>query len=140
MYEEDFQDHLSVGAVIKDSKDRILTLYHEKYELWTIPIGKVKLDETYEEACIREIKEEIGISITDMDIIIDNESIEYILLGKKISSKSSVFVIKEYNGDIKNIEVSKHLIMAFLTLDELKDLYKDDQVTEITKLYLNYLQ
>ena len=40
MYEEDFRPHDSVGAVIKNDKNEILVLFHNKYQLWTLPAGK----------------------------------------------------------------------------------------------------
>ena len=40
--EEDLRDHDAIGAVVKDSKGRILVQDHVTYGFWTIPVGKAK--------------------------------------------------------------------------------------------------
>lgn len=44
-------------------KDRVLLRLHEKYSIWLPPGGHVELDETPEDAALREVKEEVGLDV-----------------------------------------------------------------------------
>jgi len=56
-----------VGAVIKDEGGRLLLILrgHEPGKgLWSIPGGRIEADETDEQAVIREVWEETGLTVT----------------------------------------------------------------------------
>ncbi len=60
---------LVVRALIKDEKDKILMLKRSIHSrsnpgLWELPGGKVEIGEDFDQALIREIKEETGLNIT----------------------------------------------------------------------------
>ena len=132
---EDFKKHDSVGMVIKKD-DKVLMLYHNKYNLWTIPVGKVNENESYTEAAIRECKEEIGIDVLNLHILKDNCNLEYVLEGHNLKSKAKLFMVDCYSGDILNKELDKHEALTFMTLDDIKELNKNNEITELTKIYL----
>ncbi len=44
-------------------KNKILLRRHEKYDIWLSVGGHIELDETPEQAAIREVKEEVGLDI-----------------------------------------------------------------------------
>lgn len=60
----------SRAIVLHDNK--ILLLHADKYDLYMLPGGRIENDETPEEACIRELKEETGITgiITKKTVVI----------------------------------------------------------------------
>ncbi len=63
--------HIAVGVIYK--KNRVL-ITRRKAEgllggLWEFPGGKVKSDETAESACVREIREEVGLSVGKVDYL-----------------------------------------------------------------------
>ncbi len=62
---EDLIDHHAVSAVIKDKDGRILMQEHVKYGFWTVPIGKVAVNQTLEEGLKQEIFEECNSIIQD---------------------------------------------------------------------------
>lgn len=132
---EDFKKHDTVGMVIKKD-DKVLMLYHNKYNLWTIPVGKVNENESYTEAAIRECKEEIGIDVLNLHILKDNCNLEYVLEGRNLKSKAKLFTVDCYSGDILNKEPDKHEALTFMTLDDIKELNKNNEITELTKIYL----
>lgn len=48
------------GFVLRDG--RLLLVFHRKHQVWIYPGGHVEKDETPDEACLREIREETGLS------------------------------------------------------------------------------
>lgn len=44
--------------------DAVLLRFHDKYDEWFSPGGHVELDEDFEEAALREVKEEVGLDVT----------------------------------------------------------------------------
>ncbi len=61
----DYDTRLAAYAVVRDDQDRILlALWNEAEQpQWTMPGGGVELDETVEEAAVRELREETGYDI-----------------------------------------------------------------------------
>lgn len=58
------QIDFTVGVfVVHAASRRVLMRYHDKYDMWLVPGGHIELDETPDAACIREVKEEVGLDI-----------------------------------------------------------------------------
>ena len=55
-----------VGAVLYDSQNRIFLMQSPKWKGYIVPGGEIKEDEGEEAALKREIKEELGIEISDI--------------------------------------------------------------------------
>jgi 8-oxo-dGTP pyrophosphatase MutT (NUDIX family) len=45
-------------------QDKVLLRLHEKHHIWLMPGGHIELDETPEDAAVREVKEEVGLDVT----------------------------------------------------------------------------
>lgn len=70
---------VTVGALIYNSRGEVLMIRTHKWsDLWGIPGGKVKLGEAAQSALRREIKEETGLDVSD---------IQFVLVQDCISSK-----------------------------------------------------
>ena len=52
-----------IAEVFVVHKDKVLIRLHDKYKIWIAPGGHVELNETPQEAAVREIKEEIGLDV-----------------------------------------------------------------------------
>jgi ADP-ribose pyrophosphatase YjhB (NUDIX family) len=66
----------TVGALIFDSAGKVLMILTHKWSnLWGIPGGKIKWGEPSEAALRREIKEETGLDITDIEFVLVQDSI-----------------------------------------------------------------
>jgi phosphoglycolate phosphatase len=67
---------VTVGALIFDSAGNVLMIRTHKWSnLWGIPGGKVKLDESCEAALRREIQEETNLQITDIRFVLAQDCI-----------------------------------------------------------------
>ena len=75
-----YPDHpvLAVGAVVL-KKNRVLLVKRKNppsQDVWAIPGGRVRLGETIQEACQREILEETGVVICAREIVLSFDAIE----------------------------------------------------------------
>lgn len=136
---EDFLPHDTVGAIIKNDNGEILMLYHNKYELYSIPVGKVKDDDSSAfESVEREILEELGIQCTNIEYV-TSAKINYTLKNKQLDSDGLLFNILSYKGVITNKEPDKHSQLTFMSIEQIKCLRSQDKLTELTKVYLDTL-
>ncbi len=44
-------------------KNKVLLRMHDKYKMWLVPGGHVELDETPDQAALREVEEEVGLKV-----------------------------------------------------------------------------
>lgn len=82
-----------------------------------LPSGKVEHDETFIDAAIREIKEEVGIDLKP-------ENLRHALTAHRKSDLSWVDVLFEaesWQGELYNAEPHKHSALEWLDLNELPD-------------------
>ena len=68
---------LLAGAVVyaMDNNKCYIGLVHDVFGYWTLPKGHIALDEKIEDGLIRELKKEIGIDVTILDKLGENEYI-----------------------------------------------------------------
>jgi len=63
--------HKSTGVIIKNKKEEILMIERVKLPLgWACPAGHIDEGETAEEALMREVKEEVGLEIKNIKLLI----------------------------------------------------------------------
>lgn len=71
---------LRVAALVRNSKGEVLLIQQskgsQKPAYWLLPGGGVEFGETAEEALIRELNEELGMSAIKLEFIALNESID----------------------------------------------------------------
>ncbi|MCW8114087.1 NUDIX hydrolase [Yersinia intermedia] len=54
--------HFTASAIILDENDRILMHFHKKLQMWLYPGGHIEENEEPQEALLREMLEEIGVT------------------------------------------------------------------------------
>jgi 8-oxo-dGTP pyrophosphatase MutT (NUDIX family) len=52
-----------IAEVFVVYKNTVLIRLHDKYKIWIAPGGHIELDETPQEAAVREVKEETGLDV-----------------------------------------------------------------------------
>ena len=129
--------HYRVAGLI-EKNNKFLILQIEGYDYYILPGGHVLLGESSYEAIIREIKEEVGIDITEKDCkLFCNHENFYINKGRQEHWIENYFLInvaelpeqwrvKENDGDKIKI-----LNFKFMTIDEIKEI--DLKPTSIKK-------
>lgn len=104
----------AVGAVIRNKSGELLVLYHNKMNGLSIPVGKCLDDESYVDALVREMKEELLIIPTKYSILTRStrkvDGVMYMTI---------IFTIENYYGEITNAEPEKHATLEYMSLDNL---------------------
>ena len=98
---------------------------------WALPSGKLDLDETFSQAAVRELAEEVGVK-TDL------RNIKHaITLHRKSDNEPGVgwadvfFVCNSWEGDPFNAEPHKHGRLEWFDIDNLPDEMMDYQRTTL---------
>lgn len=134
----DYEPASVVAAMIHhpDHKYMYLLQDHVKFDLWTLPSGKVDIGEDPAEAMIREMKEELDIDVLTFDILVQKH-IEYPLKnGEIVKTDGYLFDICRYSGTPRNMEPHKHREIKWFSLHELR---QTNDITVITHWLLDYI-
>ncbi len=132
---EDLVNHHGVSAVIKNNKGDILMQNHVKYGFWTIPVGKVKKNQTVIDGLKEEVFEECNINILNHKELNFTE-LKYIRDGNKVTVLNHIYEVLEYIGEVKNNEPHKHSEQIFLSIEEI---VKKPYLSDATILFLETL-
>ena len=125
---------ITVAAAVIIEGNRILAAQRGHGELaggWEFPGGKVEANETPVEACIREVNEEIGVVIRDLEPFV---SLEYEYPSFHMHLDTFTCTIAEGTP-----QITEHRDLRWLSGDELDSvawLPADIQVVNALKAYL----
>ena len=119
---EDLPNAASV-ALVRDGKALLIKRAHAPYQhLWTLPGGRIEPDETIEQCAIREIREELGVTVRNPRPVLVQP------LGRDGSFRLAVFVTTDFTGRIvPSDEVADHkwvdplALISFRTTSRLDD-------------------
>lgn len=126
---------LLAGAVVYsiDNNKCYIGLVHDVFGYWTLPKGHIALDEKIEDGLIRELKKEIGIDATILDILGENEYIANKPDQGKVVKHVSYFLTKsdytplvlEKKGGLDEARwfLAKE-VSALRTYDDIKPLFE----------------
>lgn len=91
------------GAIIGDGKGNVLLQLRKDDNTWATHGGSVELDERVEDAMIREVKEEIGLTILEYKLLNIYSGPEYHNVypnGDEVSCIDIVYYSHNYKGEI----------------------------------------
>ncbi len=122
------------GALFFNKSEELLILKPTYKDHWTIPGGVVNKDESPRDACVREVKEEIGLNkqvgkMLCADYIKDNgtgENVVFVFDGGILSDE-----------EIERIEIPKDEIanFDFLLKDEALKLFSNGQFRRLKNIF-----
>jgi ADP-ribose pyrophosphatase YjhB (NUDIX family) len=76
----------AAGGLVKNEKDEYLFIYRN--DKWDLPKGKVEKEEQIKEAAVREVEEECGIKVSNLDEKICKTYHAYIMRGEVVLKKT----------------------------------------------------
>ena len=126
-----------VTALIINQKNNVLLLLRNKAPQagnWTIPGGKLKLNETFKMAINREAKEEVGVDIEVQRLLINTHPVDRIN-GVVRCWFSPVFLVSIREGIPKNCEPEAHSQMTWFPLNEIPN-----NLNQTTRVAINTYQ
>ncbi len=113
--------HLSVGAIIKKD-DKYLLVDRKKFPPgWACPAGHVDEGETPEQAMIREVEEETGLTVKKYKLILHEYSAENICSRGVKGHDFFVYEITAWQGGVR-LNKEEHLNISWFTAEEMKKL------------------
>jgi 8-oxo-dGTP pyrophosphatase MutT (NUDIX family) len=125
-------NRIGVSAIFTSLKGEVLVMDHVKAGSITIPVGKGDDGETPEQAIVREMKEELGVEITEMSC----EQIGWKDGRNPIFDHDHfVFTVIEYKGAIVNLEPTKHRWVKFASKKAILDF-----ITDSSTMVMKYLK
>ena len=101
------------GVLIENDKGEVLLQRRSDTGEWCVPGGALEPGETYIEAATRELSEEVGITVSDLELFGlysgDDREIHY-PNGDVVYSLSVIFITHKYTGEISDSdsEVLEH--------------------------------
>ena len=92
------------GAIIGDGKGNVLLQLRKDDNTWATHGGSIELDERVEDAMIREIKEEIGLSVLEYKLLNIYSGPEHHKIypnGDEVSCIDIVFYCHKFEGEME---------------------------------------
>lgn len=139
---DDYMPGVGLGVIILNEENKVLLiLRNDDAKLadsdmrlegtWTLPAGKIKTNETIFEAAKRKVFQEVGLEISDLEIvsIADdiNEYAHFVTIG---------MLAHEFKGEVSLGDTQEHVAYDYFSLDELPKNLCDPS----KKIIDNYLQ
>ena len=114
----------TVGALIRNAENKLLMIRTYKWSnLWGIPGGKIKTNETSLDAVKREIREETGLELHDIRFVMVQDCI-----GSKEFYKPAHFLLLNYFAETRS---------SFVTLNDEADEYRWVDHSEALQMPIN---
>jgi 8-oxo-dGTP diphosphatase len=120
---EDIPNAASV-AIVREGKVLLIKRAYAPYQnLWTLPGGRIEPGETIEQCAVREIAEEIGLTIRNpRPVLVQN-------LGQDGKFRLAVFATRDFSGTLRaSDEVADHKWVAPAALVALRTTTRLDDV------------
>ncbi len=126
----------TVGALVLNPEGELLLVKSHKWkDCYTVPGGHIEVGETLEEALIREVKEETGLAVTDLEFICFHEFIADPAFWETRHFIFFDFICRTESLSVRlNDEAQEYL---WVPLDRALDFPIGKYLTRTLKIYLN---
>jgi len=91
----------SAGGIVFNKKGEVLLTKHSQNHHWSFPKGLIDPGQTFQEAAVREVKEEGGVEAKILEKVGYSKFI-YTFEDEKIFKVVTYFLMEYLNGDVKN--------------------------------------
>ncbi len=108
------------GIVLRRSTKgiEVLVTQHSGHKGWEFPKGHLEVDESSQQAALREVEEEAGVVAKVLEKV---DKIEYFYYeDKQKVLKTVVYFLMEYVGEVKATTAFEVMDKAWLPLDEVE--------------------
>ncbi|MEC2056507.1 NUDIX hydrolase [Peribacillus psychrosaccharolyticus] len=129
----------SVVIILNDQNEVLLQKRHDGY--WGLPGGLMDLGESFEEVAKREVFEETGLIVKNLQLLNVFSGSKYYLKisnGDELYSVTAVFYSRDVSGDM-NIDYSESVKVQYFSINnlpnELTDEYKEF-IEQYIEMYL----
>lgn len=125
---------LTGAVVLIINEENELLLQHRRDGHWGLPGGLMQLGESFEETARREVKEETGLMVGELELVDVFSGSEYyykVSNGDELYSVTAVYVTYEFEGTIE-IDEDESYDVQYFRLDHLPD--------GLSEEYRNYIK
>jgi ADP-ribose pyrophosphatase YjhB (NUDIX family) len=106
----------AVGAIVLNEKNEILLIHRTDNDCWALPAGCLELGENIETGTRREVMEETGLVLGEMEFVgvYSGKDMHYIYPnGDEIFAVTNIFKSKDYTGTISADGVESKSVKFF---------------------------
>lgn len=111
------------SIIVEDALGRILMQQRRDDGTWSYPGGRVEIDETVEACARREVFEECGLIVGEMELlgVFSGEELNHVYPdGNEVCGIDIVYVSSDYTGSIHS-EDGEAAQMGFFPIDDLHE-------------------
>ena len=128
---------VGAGTIIKNSKGEILLIKRTDNNCWGLPGGSCELGETFEQAAIREAREEAGLAIHNLKLfnVFSGEEMHFIYPnGDEVYNAVCIFETSDYSGEPVHDMHESSAVQFFST-----DAFPDNMHPPDYKILMKYI-
>lgn len=95
------------SIIVEDAQGRILMQQRRDDGTWSYPGGRVEIDETVEAAARREVLEECGLMVGDMELlgVFSGKELNHVYPdGNEVCGIDIVYVSRDYTGSLSAVD------------------------------------
>ncbi len=109
------------SIILEDAQGRILMQQRQDDGTWSYPGGRIEIDETVEEAARREVLEECGLQVGEMELlgVFSGPELNHVYPnGNEVCGIDIVYVSRDFTGSLSALD-GEAKQMGFYSIDRL---------------------
>lgn len=123
----------SAGIILINEKGQVLLQQRTDNHKWGLPGGSIELGESFEEAAVREVFEEVNIKVRSLELFnvySGKECHNIYPNGHEIYNASAIYISSDYEGEVVlDPEESENAVFFFKNeIPDLEDVNPPDRI------------